>query len=376
MADFTKPSLDQTEASYVQAIRDMFVDLAKMLDGTGTSHMPTGAVRWNANNKRFEKFNGTAWEPLTDKYMINVDQVDGKHAGDFLPVNGKAANSAKLGGEIPTASPTPLTVVRRDGNGDTALRKLITQEVRVSHDATTRNNDQTFISFGSSSWMRKNTREGMQSSLRLRPGVDIARMSDIPPAVTSLTGWGKPSGSWTPISDLNDLTYPSGVYKVGCNTLHSPGVGTVIIANDYNHFRQQLHMDRFTGAISSRTYVSGSWTAWEKALTESSQRVTLKSSRTTAGTWTINGLIPWKPVFITTDGEPGKLTTVSIRAISGSMNYTYIYGGVLGRSTVSTDWMNVQYSDSPTLIPHKPTLVLEVKGPWLGGTFTTIEAYQ
>lgn len=60
-ADFNYPMLSQQYASVLQSIRDMFADQAKMFDGTGTNSVPTDAIRYSFSNKRFERFNGTAW---------------------------------------------------------------------------------------------------------------------------------------------------------------------------------------------------------------------------------------------------------------------------------------------------------------------------
>jgi hypothetical protein len=84
--DFNKPVTTDAYTSVLTYVRDMFADLAKLMDGTGTANTPTNAIRWNGTTKRFEKYSGTVWNELivkaTDKYDINVDRVDGYDVGN------------------------------------------------------------------------------------------------------------------------------------------------------------------------------------------------------------------------------------------------------------------------------------------------------
>lgn len=110
MADFNKPQITDHYADVLRAMREMFSDLVKGLDGTSTDNLPDGALRWNGINKRFEKWSGSAWTELiakaSDKYDINVDRVDGYDAGNAagnIPINNGALNTnlnaEKLGGQ-------------------------------------------------------------------------------------------------------------------------------------------------------------------------------------------------------------------------------------------------------------------------------------
>lgn len=98
--DFNKPVAGDTYVNVLQSIRDLFADNIKMLDGTGTTNVPNGAIRWSATNKRWEKYNGSAWGELiakaSDKYDINVDRVDGYDAGNAsgnIPVSNGTVNT-------------------------------------------------------------------------------------------------------------------------------------------------------------------------------------------------------------------------------------------------------------------------------------------
>lgn len=80
MADWNTPSTSTLYTDVLAYLKDRDVDLAKMFDGVG-SNVPTGAIKFSAANKRFEKWSGSAWGELiakaSDKYDINVDRVDG-----------------------------------------------------------------------------------------------------------------------------------------------------------------------------------------------------------------------------------------------------------------------------------------------------------
>lgn len=82
--DFSKPITTDTYTAILQVIRDNQDGLAKMFDGVAAANLPDGAIRWNGGQSRFEIWDATgqAWGALASKYGIDVDQVDGFHAGN------------------------------------------------------------------------------------------------------------------------------------------------------------------------------------------------------------------------------------------------------------------------------------------------------
>lgn len=95
MADFSKPQITDNYTNVLQAVRDLLAECAKMQDGSANANVPTGAVRFSTANKRFEKFNGTSWAALIDKYSIDVDRLDGYDAGNAagqIPVSNGQLN--------------------------------------------------------------------------------------------------------------------------------------------------------------------------------------------------------------------------------------------------------------------------------------------
>ena len=82
MADYALPTLTSTYSDLVDLLKARDVSAMKLFDGTTDSNLPSGTKRWNSTNNNFEKFNGSTWAPLSTKYMINVDYVDGCTVND------------------------------------------------------------------------------------------------------------------------------------------------------------------------------------------------------------------------------------------------------------------------------------------------------
>ncbi len=78
MADFNKPALTDLYQNFLAFLKDRDVDLAKMFDGTASTNLPVGTVRWNSGANRFELWSGTAWGPLTAQYAIDVATLGGQ----------------------------------------------------------------------------------------------------------------------------------------------------------------------------------------------------------------------------------------------------------------------------------------------------------
>ena len=62
--NFEKPVTTDLYTDILTLIRENQTELAKMLDGSTATNIPTGAKRWNETNKRFEKFDGSTWTAL------------------------------------------------------------------------------------------------------------------------------------------------------------------------------------------------------------------------------------------------------------------------------------------------------------------------
>lgn len=77
VADFQNPKITQNYATLLQSIRDLVYSQALMHDGTGAVNMPTGGIRYSSTNKKWERFNGTAWVENSSSYNMNVTLLNG-----------------------------------------------------------------------------------------------------------------------------------------------------------------------------------------------------------------------------------------------------------------------------------------------------------
>jgi len=94
--DWTSPKTSDTHTEELAATRGRDESNARM-DYTGDTNIPDGTIRWNKTNNRFEIWNATTstWSVLSSKYLINVDTVDGYHAGNAsgnVPVSNGTLN--------------------------------------------------------------------------------------------------------------------------------------------------------------------------------------------------------------------------------------------------------------------------------------------
>lgn len=105
--DWTSPKTSDTHTNELAATRGRDESNARM-DYTGDTNIPDGTIRWNKANNRFEIWSAASstWSVLSSKYLINVDTVDGYHAGNAsgnVPVSNGTVNtnlnSDKLDGQ-------------------------------------------------------------------------------------------------------------------------------------------------------------------------------------------------------------------------------------------------------------------------------------
>lgn len=78
--NFSKPAVTDGYVALLQYIRENFTELAKGLDASSATSLPSGAIRYNSTAKRWEKWNGSAWAELVPKasqsYDMRVAQAD------------------------------------------------------------------------------------------------------------------------------------------------------------------------------------------------------------------------------------------------------------------------------------------------------------
>ena len=77
MADWSKPTLTSTYTNFLTEVKNRDDDLAKQFDGTTSSNVPTGAIRWDSSANRWKKWSGSAWDELTATYALTALSLTG-----------------------------------------------------------------------------------------------------------------------------------------------------------------------------------------------------------------------------------------------------------------------------------------------------------
>ena len=70
MANWSNPLLTSTYTNFLTEVKDRDTDLALQFDGTTSSNIPTGAIRWSSSVNRWFKWNGSGWGELTSTYAL------------------------------------------------------------------------------------------------------------------------------------------------------------------------------------------------------------------------------------------------------------------------------------------------------------------
>lgn len=70
MANWANPVLTSTYTNFMNELKDRDTDLALQFDGTTSTSLTTGTIRWNSTANRWQKWNGTAWAELTATYAL------------------------------------------------------------------------------------------------------------------------------------------------------------------------------------------------------------------------------------------------------------------------------------------------------------------
>lgn len=103
-ANWSNPTLTSTYTNFVTEVKNRDEDLALQFDGTTSTNIPTGTIRWNSTANRWQKWSGTAWGELTSTYALTGLSTTGNASiGGALGVTGAITLTA--GG----TSTTPAT---------------------------------------------------------------------------------------------------------------------------------------------------------------------------------------------------------------------------------------------------------------------------
>jgi hypothetical protein len=123
-ANWSNPQLTSTYTNFVSEVKNRDEDLALQFDGTTSTNIPTGTIRWDSSANRWKKWSGSAWGELTSTYALtaitSTSTVTGTAlipSGSTAPTNGVYLPAANTVG-IATASTGRLFV---DASGNVAI---------------------------------------------------------------------------------------------------------------------------------------------------------------------------------------------------------------------------------------------------------------
>jgi hypothetical protein len=110
MANWSNPTLSSTYTDFLSELKARDTDLALQFDGTTSSNLATGTIRWNSTTNRWQKWSGSAWAELTGTYALTALTTTGNASiGGTLAVTGATTLAA-------ATATTPAT-----GNNSTAV---------------------------------------------------------------------------------------------------------------------------------------------------------------------------------------------------------------------------------------------------------------
>lgn len=118
MANWSNPVLTSTYTNFLTEVKDRDVDLALQFDGTTSTNLTTGTIRWDSSANRWKKWSGSAWGELATTYALTGLSTTGAAGiGGALTVTGA---SALNGGGTTT---TPATADNSTAIATTAFVK-------------------------------------------------------------------------------------------------------------------------------------------------------------------------------------------------------------------------------------------------------------
>lgn len=110
MANWSNPTLTSLYTDFLTELKARDTDLALQFDGTTTSNLTTGTIRWNSSANRWQKWSGSAWAELTATYALTG-----------LSTTGNATIGGTLGVTGATALATATATTPATGDNSTAV---------------------------------------------------------------------------------------------------------------------------------------------------------------------------------------------------------------------------------------------------------------
>ena len=206
MANWSNPLLTSTYVNFVTEVKDRDVDLALQFDGTTSSNIPTGAIRWNSGVNRWQKWNGSVWGELTGTYALTGLSTTGNAtiAGTIttgsVGTNGsisflRTSDGATINSIAFDSASEEMRLNNAAGNGKIAFLTSTTERARI--DASGR------LLVGTSSFYGIS---GLSS-----PDLQLSRADQ--EATLAVTAWKGNNGAFSPSLQLmRSYNNTTGVY--------------------------------------------------------------------------------------------------------------------------------------------------------------------
>jgi hypothetical protein len=106
MADWSLPTLSSTYANFLAEVKSRDTDLALQFDGTTTTNIPTGAIRWTSASNTWQKWTGSAWGALSGTFAFPAISVTGTSAAQYFGINATGTAGSVANGLFAPASNT------------------------------------------------------------------------------------------------------------------------------------------------------------------------------------------------------------------------------------------------------------------------------
>jgi hypothetical protein len=95
MANWSNPTLTSLYTDFLSELKARDTDLALQFDGTTSTNLSTGTIRWDSSANRWKKWNGSAWAELTTTYALTGLSTTGNASiGGTLSVTGSTTLAA------------------------------------------------------------------------------------------------------------------------------------------------------------------------------------------------------------------------------------------------------------------------------------------
>jgi hypothetical protein len=97
MADWSLPTLSSTYTNFLAEVKNRDVDLALQFDGTTSTNLATGTIRWNSSANTWQKWTGSAWGALSSTFAFSAITTTGTASiGGDLTVNTASGTATNL----------------------------------------------------------------------------------------------------------------------------------------------------------------------------------------------------------------------------------------------------------------------------------------